>query len=152
MHKPEFVSEKETHRVLKNFEIQMDHPKWAWRPNSVLIKKKKELVILWILLFQQTTVKLKESEKMDKYLDLARELKKLQNMKVTVILFVVGALGTVPRGLEKRLGAPEIRRRIKTIQKTTMLKSARIISRVWTIWWDLMSLRLVKNYWCEKLS
>ena len=30
-------------------------------------------------------VKLKESEKKDKYLDLARELKKLWNMKVTII-------------------------------------------------------------------
>ena len=45
-------------------------------------------------------VKLKESEKRDKYLDLARELKNLWNMKVTVILIVIGALGTVIKGLE----------------------------------------------------
>ena len=32
--------------------------------------------------------KLKESEKRDKYLDLARELKKLCNMKVTVVPIV----------------------------------------------------------------
>ena len=48
-------------------------------------------------------VKLKENEKMDKYLDLAREVKKLWNMKVKVIPIVVGALGTVPKGLEKGL-------------------------------------------------
>ena len=40
---------------------------------------------------------------MDKFLDLARELKNLLNMKVTVIPIVVGALGMVPKGLEKRL-------------------------------------------------
>ena len=40
-------------------------------------------------------VKLKESEKRDKYQDLARVLKKLQNMKVTVIPIVIGALGTI---------------------------------------------------------
>ena len=34
-------------------------------------------------------VKLKVSEKRDKYLDLARELKKLWNMKVTVIPIVL---------------------------------------------------------------
>ena len=39
-------------------------------------------------------VKMKEGGKKDKYLDLARELKKLWNMKVTVIPFVIGALST----------------------------------------------------------
>ena len=56
-------------------------------------------------------VKLKENEKMDKYLDLARELKKLWNMIVKVIPIVVGALGTVPINLEKRLEDLEIRGR-----------------------------------------
>ena len=46
-------------------------------------------------------VKLKEKEKMDKYLDLARELKKLWNMRVKVRPIVVGALGTVQINLEK---------------------------------------------------
>ena len=34
-------------------------------------------------------------EKKDKYHDLARELKKLWNMKVTIIPIVIGAFGTV---------------------------------------------------------
>ena len=37
------------------------------------------------------SLKLKESEKKDKYIDLARELKKLWNVKVTVIPIVIGA-------------------------------------------------------------
>ena len=45
-------------------------------------------------------VKLKESEKNDKYLDLDRELEKLWNMKVTVIPNVHGMLGIVTKGLE----------------------------------------------------
>ena len=48
-------------------------------------------------------LKVKVSEKLDKYLNLARELKKLCNMKVMMIPIVVGAFGTVPKGLEKRL-------------------------------------------------
>ena len=44
-------------------------------------------------------VKLKESEKKDKYLDLARELKKLWNMNVTVVPFVIAALCAVIKGL-----------------------------------------------------
>ena len=33
------------------------------------------------------------------YLDLARELKKLWNIKVTVVPIVIGTLGMVPKGL-----------------------------------------------------
>ena len=48
-------------------------------------------------------IKLKEREKKDKYLDLARELEKLWNMKVTIIPIVIGAFGTVTKGLLKGL-------------------------------------------------
>ena len=58
-------------------------------------QKKRELAEQWSLLFQQTT----ECEKNVKYLDLARELKKMWNMKVTIILIVTGGLGTVTKGL-----------------------------------------------------
>ena len=53
-------------------------------------------------------VKTKESQKLDKYLDLARELKKLCNMKVTVIPIIVRILGTVLKNLERKLGKQEI--------------------------------------------
>ena len=43
-------------------------------------------------------VKLKESKRREKYLDLARVLKKLWKMKVTVIPIVNYALGTVTKG------------------------------------------------------
>ena len=47
-------------------------------------------------------VTLKESEKKDKHLDLARKLKKkLWSIKVTALPIVIGALGTVTRGLVK---------------------------------------------------
>ena len=47
--------------------------------------------------------KLKEWEKKDKYFDLARELKKQWNMQVTIIPIVIGAFGTVTKGLLKGL-------------------------------------------------
>ena len=43
-------------------------------------------------------------------------MKKLWNLKVTVIPILVGALGTVSKGLEKRLGRLEIRERISTVK------------------------------------
>ena len=44
-------------------------------------------------------VKTQENKKRVKNLNLAWELKKLWNMKVTVIPFVIGALETIPKGL-----------------------------------------------------
>ena len=48
-------------------------------------------------------IKLKnvKKKKKDKYLDLARELKKLWNMQVTIIPIAIGAFGTVTKGLLK---------------------------------------------------
>ena len=61
-------------------------------------------------------VKLKEGEKKDKYLNLAREPKKLWNIKVTVTPIVIGALGMATKGLVQELEDLEIRRQVETIQ------------------------------------
>ena len=54
-------------------------------------------------------VKLKKGRKRDKYLGLAKELKKLWNMKVTVIPIVIGTLGTATKELVQGLEDLEIR-------------------------------------------
>ena len=53
--------------------------------------------------YNEHWIKLKECEKKDKYLDLARKLKILRNIKVTIIPIVIGAFGTVTKGLLKGL-------------------------------------------------
>ena len=71
-------------------------------------------------------IKLKESDKKDKYVDLAWELKKLCNIKVTVLLpLVIGALGSVIKGCVQGLEDLEITGRVETIQTTASLRSAR---------------------------
>ena len=50
------------------------------------------------------TAKLKESEKKDKYFDLAWKSKKPWNMKVMVIPIVISAFGTVPKRTIKVTG------------------------------------------------
>ena len=47
---------------------------------------------------------MKECEKKDKYLDLAREPKKLWNKKVKIIPIVIGAFGTVTKRFFKWTG------------------------------------------------
>ena len=51
-------------------------------------------------------------------------------MKVTVILIVIGAFGTVTQGLVKKLEELEIRTRLEIIQTTALLRTARILRRV----------------------
>ena len=75
-------------------------------------------------------IKLIECEKKDKYLDLARVLKKLWNMQVTIIPIVIGAFGTVTKGLLKGLEDLEVGGRVETIQTTALLRTARILRRV----------------------
>ena len=53
-------------------------------------------------------MKMKDNKKIDKYLNLARELKKFWKMKVTMIPIVIGVQGMIAKDLEKRLVELEI--------------------------------------------
>ena len=74
--------------------------------------------------------KRKESEKKDKYLHLAKQLKKLWNMKVTLIQIVIYALGTDPKGLIQGVEDLKVSGRVEAIQTTALLESARILRSV----------------------
>ena len=80
MHNPAPVLENATHKLLWGFNIKMDHLIPTRKPDLIIInnkkKKKREFAKLMTLL-SRYRIKLKECEKKDKYLDLARELKKL---------------------------------------------------------------------------
>ena len=115
---------------------QTDHLIPARRPDLIIINKKKKkeekrtCKIVDFAVPADHRIKLKECEKKDKYLDLARELKKLWNMQVTIIPIVIGAFGTVTKGLLKGLENLEVGRRVETIQMTALLRTARILRRV----------------------
>ena len=87
-------------------------------------------------------INLKESKKKDKYLYLAKELKKLWNMKVTIVPIVIGAFGTITKGWLKGQKDLEIGEWVETIQTTALLRTARILKRILETWRDLLSLKL----------
>ena len=66
-------------------------------------------------------------------------------MKVTIVPIVIGALGTITKGLLKGLDDLEVGGRVETIQTTALLRTARILRRVLETWGDLLSLSS-----CEK--
>ena len=90
MHKPVPVLENDTHKLLWDFKIHTDHQISARRPDLIIInkkekrkkerkkeRKKRTCKIVDFAVPADHRIKLKECEKKDKYLDFARELKKL---------------------------------------------------------------------------
>ena len=71
MHNPAPVLENDSHKLLWDFNIQTDHQIPARRPGIIIINKKKKRRES-----ADYRINLKECEKKDKHLDLARELKK----------------------------------------------------------------------------
>ena len=133
MHNPAPVLENDSQKLLWDFNIQTDHLILARRPDLIIINKKKKKRIHKIVDFAVPTdrrINLKESEKNDKYLDLPRELKKLWSMKVAIVPIVIGALGTITKGLLKGLEELEVSRRVETIQTTALLRTTRILRLV----------------------
>ena len=130
MYNPAPVLENATHKLLWDFNIQTDHLIPARRPGLITINNKKRTCkIVNFAVPADHRIKLKECEKKDKYLDLARELKKLWNMQVTIIPIVIGAFGIVTKGLLKGLEDLEVGGRVETIQTTALLRTARILRR-----------------------
>ena len=113
MHNPASVLENDTHKLPWDCNIRTDPLISSRRPDLIIInkkkkkKRKKEKIFCKIVDFGVPAdhgIKLKECEQKDKYLDLAGELKKLWNMKVTIVPILIRAFGTVTKWLLKGLG------------------------------------------------
>ena len=117
MHNLAPVRENATHKLLWNINIQngSTNPGQKTRLNNNQQKKKRTCKIVDFAVLADHRIKLKECEKKDKYLDLAREFKKMRNMQVTIIPIIIGAFGTVTEGLRKGLEDLEVGGRVETI-------------------------------------
>ena len=114
MHNPESVLQMETCTLLWDMEIQTDHLITTRRPHREIINKKMRTNrIVKSAVSADHRVKLHENKHKHEYLDLAWELRKLWNMKVTVIPIVNVSFGTVTKGLMQKLGDLKIRGRLK---------------------------------------
>ena len=113
------------------------------RPYNNQQKKKRSCKIVDLAVPADHRIKLKECEKKDKYLNLARELKKLWNMKGTIVPIGIGTFGTITRGLLNGREDLEVGGREETIQMTALLRTAIILRIVLETWGDLLSLKLM---------
>ena len=82
-HEPQAVCENEHYKILWDFPIQTDHVIEARRPDMIIVdKKNNKCQIIDFAVPFDTRVAAKEKEKIFKYQDLARELKKLWKKKL----------------------------------------------------------------------
>ena len=100
------------------------------QPKKKKKKRKQNLENVDFAVSVDQRIKLKECKKKDKYLDLARQLKKLRNMKVTIVPIVISAFGTEIKGSSKGLEDLEVGGQVEAIQTTALWKTARILRRV----------------------
>ena len=130
-HYPKSVEENEEVKLLWDFTIQRDREIHYRRPDIVIQKKKaKETIIVDIAVPGDNNVLQKETEKYEKYQDLAREIKRIWKSRTKVVPVVVGALGSVSKKLTGHLEQLGIKNRTRTMQKSALLGSAHILRKL----------------------
>ena len=121
MDNPIFVQENETHKIV----IQTDPLITARWADLVIVSKNKTCLIVEFAVSADHGVKLKQREKRYMYRDLARELKKMWNIKAIMLAVVIGGHILVTKGLVQSLEDLEIRERVDTINNITLLRLAK---------------------------
>jgi len=97
-HQPLPCLENESCKILWDFNIQTDHVIEARRPDMIIIdNKKRKANIVDFAVPADHRIEQSQQRKIE---DLKRELQKIWNMKISVMLIVIGALGTIPKSLE----------------------------------------------------
>lgn len=84
----------------------------------------------------------KEIEKIEKYQDVAREIKRMSNTGVKIVSLAIGVLGTRSKPLLKKSKNIVIETRIVELQISAFLYSARILTKNLEIRENLLSLKL----------
>ena len=130
-HTPEPVLESEKVKILWDFKIQTDHKLEHNRPDIVVMNKVNKVChIIDIACPFDTRVSKKEQEKVEVYQDLKREITRLWKCQATIVPIVIGALGTLPKGLQKCLRELEMKDSTELLQRAALLGSARILRKV----------------------
>ena len=93
-------------------------------------KKKKEGVIIDIAVICDIRTQMKEDKKIEKYEGLRGKIPKLWGVQTTVILIIIGALGTITNRLISFLAMVAVSLSFETIQKSALLGSAHILRKV----------------------
>ena len=92
-------------KLLLDFKIQTDNKIEHDKPDIVVVDKtERNFLIIDVACPFDIRVKDKEEEEIENYQHLTRELKRIWKLRrITVVPFIIGALGTVSKDIEKWL-------------------------------------------------
>ena len=131
-HAPEDVVENEEVKILWDVMIQCDREIKARKPDIVVVNKnERSCAIIDIAIPGDIRVSEKEKEKIERYQELKREIKRMWNIRsITVIPVVVGALGSTSKKLKKCIEELGVVISTVLLLKTALLGTARILRKV----------------------
>ena len=115
--------------VLWNVEHVNQQRRLTADPDTVIIDKQKEAVVIDIAVPSDSNIKKKEYEKLEKYQGLKEELERTWKVKVKVVPVVIGALGAVTPKLEEWLQQIPGTTSELSVQKSAVLGTAKILHR-----------------------
>jgi len=120
-HFPKSTEQNQEVKLLWDFTIQTDPEIHHRRPDIVIQKKKaKETIIVDITVPGDSNMLQKETEKYEKYQDLAREIKRIWKSRTEVVPVAVGALSSKSKKLAGHLEQLGIQDQTRTMQKSAL--------------------------------
>ena len=122
-HAPKGAVENKEIKVLWDINIQCDNLIEARRPDLIVIDEKEQKgIIIDIAVPADVRVEEKEKEKVEKYQDLKREIRRLCKLRnVEIVPVVIEALGSVSAEFDRWMGKLGITCNVGVIQKTALL-------------------------------
>ena len=117
-------------KVLWDINIQCDNLIEARQPDLIVIDKKEQKGIT-IDIAIPADVRVEEKEKVEKYQDLKKEIRRLWKLRnAEMVLVVIGALGSVSAEFDRWMGKLGITCNVGVMQKSVLLGTARILRKV----------------------
>ena len=119
-------------KLLWDINIQSGNLIDARRPDLIVINKKEQKgIIIDIAVPTDVRVKEKEKEKVEKYQNLKKEIKRLWKLgNVEIVPVVVGALGSVSAEFERWMGKLGITCNVGVMQKSVLFRTTRILRKL----------------------
>ena len=130
-HAPEDVVENEEVKILWDVMIQCDREIKARKLDVVVVNKnERSCAIIDMAIPGDTRVSEKEKEKIERYQEIKREIKRMWNIRsIKVIPVVVGALGSTSKKLKKCIVELGVIINTALLQKAALLGTARILRK-----------------------
>ena len=131
-HAPEDVIENEEVKILWDVMIQCDREIKAKKLDVVVVNKnERSCAIIDMAIPGDIRVGEQEKEKIERYQEIKREIKRMwNNRSINVIPVVVGALGSTSKKLKKSIVELGVIINTALLQKAALLGTARILRKV----------------------